>query len=200
MVRRPPRRRLGRLPLTRHTFLPGAHVGSFDATPQPPPHKRRVISMRTTTACDVMLPGGGQDAVDRREADSDVIGHHLSEHALAGEPLDVSCFCPRGRSRPCICLALGLELGVDARRAIGSMRSSVDRADTTRQIGVGARPSRGGSAPPGVIVRGRNLQDAGHCINGIDGLVRTYEPVNPFGLALLSRANQAAAFARMSRS
>jgi hypothetical protein len=31
-------------------------------------------------------------------------------------------------------------------------------------------------------------------------LVRAHEPVNPFGLALLSRANQAAAFATMSRS
>jgi hypothetical protein len=40
----------------------------------------------------------------------------------------------------------------------------------------------------------------GHCANGIHGLVRAHEPVNPFGLALLSRANQAAAFARISRS
>jgi hypothetical protein len=30
--------------------------------------------------------------------------------------------------------------------------------------------------------------------------VRAHEPVNPFGLALLSRANQAAAFAKISRS
>ena len=70
----------------------------------------------------------------------------------------------------------------------------------TRQIGVGGCPSRNRSAPPGMIARGRHLQDAGHCTNGIDGLVRAHEPVNPFGLALFSRANQAAAFARMSRS
>jgi hypothetical protein len=76
---------------------------------------------------------------------------------------------------------------MNTRRAIGSMRSSVDRADMTRQIGVGGRPSR-------------SLQDAGHCPNGIHGLVGAHEPVNPLGLALLSRANQAAAFARMSRS
>ena len=37
--------------------------------------------------------------------------------------------------------AIGLQLGVNARRAIGSMRSSVDRADMTRQTGVGGRPS-----------------------------------------------------------
>src|SRR5271170_2667474 len=63
------------------------------------------------------------------------------------------------------------------------MRSSVDRADMTRQIGVGGRPSRSGSAPPGIIARGRNVQDAGHCTNRIHGLVRAHEPVNPFGLA-----------------
>ena len=96
--------------------------------------------------------------------------------------------------------ALSLQFGMNTRRAISSMRPGVDRADATRQIGVGARPSRSWSAPPGVIARGRNLQDAGHCANGIQGLAPPHEPVNPFGRALLSRANQAAAFARMSRS
>jgi hypothetical protein len=57
--------------------------------------------------------------------------------------------------------------------------SSMDRADMTRQIGVGARPSRSWSAPQGVIARGRSLQDAGHCTNGIHGLVRAHEPVKP---------------------
>jgi hypothetical protein len=56
------------------------------------------------------------------------------------------------------------------------------------------------SVSPGIIAGRRNLQDAGHRANGIHGLVRAPEPVNPFGLALLSRANQAAAFAWMSRS
>jgi hypothetical protein len=67
-------------------------------------------------------------------------------------------------------------------------------------IGVSGRPSRSWSAPPGVIARGRNLQDARHCANRRHGLVRAHEPVNPFGLVSLSRANQSAAFARTSRS
>jgi hypothetical protein len=71
--------------------------------------------------------------------------------------------------------AIGPQFGVNTRRAIGSMRSGVDRADMTRQIGVSGRPSRSGSVPPGVIARGRNLQDAGHRTNGIHGLVRAYE-------------------------
>jgi hypothetical protein len=45
--------------------------------------------------------------------------------------------------------AISLQFGMNRRRAIGSMRSSVDRADATRQIGVGGRPSRNRSAPPG---------------------------------------------------
>ena len=59
-------------------------------------------------------------------------------------------------------------------------------------------PKRVGSAKHNTRVR--NSQDAGHCANGVHGLVRAHEPVNPFGLALLSRATQAAAFAKLSRS
>ena len=51
----------------------------------------------------------------------------------------------------------------------------------TRQIGVGGSPSRSWSGPLGVIVRGRNLQDAGHRANGMHGLVRAHEPVTRWG-------------------
>ena len=61
------------------------------------------------------------------------------------------------------------------------MRPSVDRADAAGQIGVGDRPSRSRPASPGIIARRRNLQDAGHRANGIDGLVRAHEPVNRSG-------------------
>lgn len=96
--------------------------------------------------------------------------------------------------------AFGPQPGMDARRAIGPVRSGVDRTDAARQIGVGGRPRRGRTAAPGVIAGGRDLQDPGHCANGIHGLVRAHEPEYPVGVALLSRANQAAAFARISRS
>ena len=79
----------------------------------------------------------------------------------------------------------------------------MDRTDMTRQIGQVERspePKLVGSARRNSR-RSRNSSGyPGHCTNGIQGLVRAHEPVNPFGLALLSRANQAAAFARMSRS
>ena len=69
------------------------------------------------------------------------------------------------RFRPTIRLS-AFSSGMNTRRAIGSMRPGVDRADATRQIGVGGRPSRNRSAPPGIIARGRNPQDAGHCTKG----------------------------------
>lgn len=51
-----------------------------------------------------------------------------------------------------------------------------------------------------IIAGRRDLQDASHRANGIHGLAHAHEPENPVGVALLSRANQAAAFARISRS
>jgi hypothetical protein len=54
--------------------------------------------------------------------------------------------------------AIGLQFGVNTRRAVGSMRSSVDRADMARQIGVGGRPSGCWSAPPGVVARSRTFR------------------------------------------
>ena len=96
--------------------------------------------------------------------------------------------------------ALRRKLGVDAWRAVGRARSGVDLGDAPGQIGVGGRPRRGRPAAPGVIAGRRDLQDARHGFDRKLGLMRAHEPVKPFGFALLSRENQAAAFARMSRS
>ena len=78
--------------------------------------------------------------------------------------------------------AIGLQLGVNARRApVGPSEPAwIVRMRRVRP-GVGGRPSRKPSAPPSVIARGRNLQDAGHHTNGIHGLVRARRPVNPLG-------------------
>src|ERR1700722_3856777 len=54
--------------------------------------------------------------------------------------------------------AIGLQFGVNTRRAIGSMRSSLDRADMARQIGVSGRPSRSWSAPPSVIAEAETFR------------------------------------------
>ena len=51
--------------------------------------------------------------------------------------------------------ALSLQLDVDARRSVDPVRTSVDRADAARQIGVGGRPCRSRTASPSVIAGGR---------------------------------------------
>ena len=88
--------------------------------------------------------------------------------------------------------AIGLQLGVNTRRAIGSMRSSVDRADMTRQTGVGGRPSRSWSSK--VTAAGFGRSSSRHC-NGFThttpprvtrmpaAIMRTRRSVRPFGLA-----------------
>ena len=61
------------------------------------------------------------------------------------------------------------------------MRSSVDRADITRQIGVGGRPSRSWSAPPSCnSPRPETSRTRAMVRMGYMALVRAHEPVNPF--------------------
>lgn len=89
--------------------------------------------------------------------------------------------------------AFGTQFCADAGGAIGAMGSRMDRADPQGQIGIRRSPSRCWPFAPSIIAECRDLQDACHRADGINGLVHAHEPPDPFGLALLSRANQAAA-------
>jgi hypothetical protein len=51
-----------------------------------------------------------------------------------------------------------------------------------------------------MVARLGNAEHASHGSNWEDGLVRAHEPEDPDGIVPVSLANQAAAFARMSRS
>ena len=96
--------------------------------------------------------------------------------------------------------ALGSQLGVDARRAIGSLRGGMRGTDPLGQRGVVQGAGRERPAAPPIVAAGGDSQHAAHGGDGERGLVRTHEP-EPFdGTLLVSRANQAAAFERMSRS
>ncbi len=53
---------------------------------------------------------------------------------------------------------------------------------------------------PRVVPAGGDLQHPAHARNRILGLMRSYELVDPDGIESVSRANQAAAFDRISRS
>ena len=68
------------------------------------------------------------------------------------------------------------------------------------QRGIGHGPHRGRALHPCVIAAGGDIQDAAHHSNGVTGPVLAHE-LEPFGgITSVSRANQAAAFERISRS
>jgi hypothetical protein len=73
---------------------------------------------------------------------------------------------------------------MNTRRAIGSIRSCVNRAKAARQVRVGGRPRQSWSVPPGVNSQRPKPSGPGHCTKGINSLVRAHEPVNPFGAHL----------------
>ena len=108
---------------------------------------------------------------------------HQPGDALAAMPLPS---CPK--------------LGMDARRAIGLARGRVDGPDPLQQRRVGTRTGRWRTAPPGVIAGLRHAEHARHGRDRKHRLVRAHELEDPDGIAPVSRANQAAARERMSRS
>jgi hypothetical protein len=96
--------------------------------------------------------------------------------------------------------ALFGQFGVNARRTIGAFRSLVDLLDLLGQhlvflLSLGRR-----SLQPGIEPTGRDFQNAAHAPDRIDGLVVAHELEDFGGTESVSRANQAAAFARISRS
>ena len=96
--------------------------------------------------------------------------------------------------------AIGLELGMDARRPVRAFGGRVDRANALDQhcIVLGAprpRPLR-----PRVIPAGGDAQHMAQRGHRVDGPVLAHELEPLDGIAFVSRANQAAAFDRISRS
>ena len=92
------------------------------------------------------------------------------------------------------------QFGVDTRRAVGAARALVDGTDLFDQHRVLSLSPRGGSFAPRVVAAGGDAQHSAHGGNGEFGLVRFYEREDLPGTSPVSRANQAAAFAKISRS
>ena len=92
------------------------------------------------------------------------------------------------------------QLRMDAGHAVRAARACMNGSNTPEQIGVATRSFRWAARQPRVIAAGRNSQQSRHRRNGQCGLVRFHE-FEPFsGTVPVSRANQAAAFERISRS
>jgi hypothetical protein len=89
---------------------------------------------------------------------------------------------------------------VNSRTTVRRTRTAEDRFNSIAEQRVFLRMFRRRPRRPSVIAARRNLEDAAHRSDGIIGLVRFHESEDRFGRSVFSRANQAAAFERISRS
>ena len=92
------------------------------------------------------------------------------------------------------------EFGVSSRHSIGPIRPLVDLLNPLRQCFVCDCSLRRCSFHPRVETAGGDFQYAAHRGDGIHGLVRFHELEDSGGVESVSRANQAVAFAKISRS
>ena len=92
------------------------------------------------------------------------------------------------------------QFGVNARRTIGAFGFLMDFMDPLAQLLIRLCSLGRLSLTPGVIATGRDVQDTTHRFHWIEGLVHTHKFEDFGGTASVSRANQAAAFDKISRS
>src|SRR6202051_4414128 len=76
----------------------------------------------------------------------------------------------------------------------------MDRLNTRQQVRIAACMRRRFAPAPGVEAAGGDLQQPSHGGNGPGGLIRFHELEPLSGTVPVSRANQAAAFDKISRS
>ena len=90
------------------------------------------------------------------------------------------------------------QFGVNPRRAVRAPAVGMNLLHAGRQLRIGPRTSRGWTSTPRVVPARGDTEHTGHRGDAETGLVRAHEPVDLPGP--VSRANQAVAFASMSRS
>ena len=91
------------------------------------------------------------------------------------------------------------QLGTQIWHAVGRIRLGMNGANSLDPHGVHRSPGRR-SLEPSVVAAGRDAKHAAHPIHSSFGLVRVHEFVDPMDVLSPLPANQAVAFARMSRS
>ena len=98
---------------------------------------------------------------------------------------------PDRAHQPCNALdahanALLCKLDLNARRAVGGARATMDLDDPRAQFGVRTSPCRGRAPAPRVIATGGDAQHAAHRGNPVHGLVSPYECERRDGVAPVS--------------
>ena len=127
----------------------------------------------------------------------------LGRHAPSSAPADAAqavgthdrCNAVVARLDPLVS-----EFGLNAWHAIGGIAVRMGLTDLLEQHGVGPRLRAGRPVQPVVVAAVRNAQRLAQRAHGKFGLVRLHEFVDDMDVFSLLLANQAVAFANMSRS
>src|SRR5207302_11012139 len=127
---------------------------------------------------------------------------HRRDHKLAQRrPTQSRCtHQPRHALAAHTDLVIIRQLRMDHRRAIRLARAAVDLVDPSRERDIGPLPSRHRALLPSIEAARGHFKQSAHNPYRVGGLVRLHESEERFGVAGFSVANQAAAFARISRS
>src|SRR6185437_10118750 len=91
------------------------------------------------------------------------------------------------------------EFGMHPRPSVGRTRALMNVADALEQLPVHLCPRRGCTIAPCVKAAGGDPQQPTHGCHRIGGLIRSHEFESLSGVEWVSRANQAVAFAKISR-
>jgi hypothetical protein len=95
---------------------------------------------------------------------------------------------------------LGRQLGMHPGRSVRPPGLEVDGVDRHRQLGVALRPRRRSAVLPRIVPAGGDPQHPAHGGDAIGGPVTFHEFESRDGIDVVSLANQAAAFLKISRS
>ena len=145
-------------------------------------------------------PGRGELTIDEvRRRPRRLIAHRRTE-LPAADSLQTHGPHQASDTLPADPDALRRQVRADPGRAVGAARLAVDDLDLRREFHIGPRPRRQRPLPPRVVPAGGDTQHPAHGGDAMDGLVCRHELESLDGIALVSRANQAAAFERIARS
>src|SRR5262252_1645057 len=130
-------------------------------------------------------------AVALGRGDNELASAHTGKASLAHQPSNALAADAN---------SLGRQLGMDARRAVGAARGRMRRTDFADQRRIPHCTPRRPPLYPRIVATKKDTQQPTHAGNRIVRLVIAHE-LEPFrGIVFVSRANQAAAFDRISRS
>src|SRR5438445_727372 len=143
----------------------------------------------------------GELAVDEiRRRPGRLVAHRRAERLPPAHALQPGAPHQPGHPLTANVEAAGGELGMNPGDAVGPARLAMDRLDLRGEFHIGPGAGRQRPLAPGEVPAGGDTQHAAQPGDRMEGLMGGHELESLDGLEVVSRANQAAAFFRISRS